>query len=415
MTKSNKSKITLIATISIVIVLAVAFGLSSVSNKAIKQQPTAGVQNAPVSNTGQLPKGNQRSPNHQIKNTSTTGNANGQEAANKDDQQVTDPRYEAIEISDYVKEKLTDLMMEPAKAVPVNRKLAAEDRKNFRKFVAASMDLDEAEKHINTRFTRVNYLQELEDGDIIRTLSEEIGPDGEIIGGNLHGDDPSQSKSKGPVKLHYCEGPNYLEFEREKEEVEITNPASREEAVEMVSSYVQNMNLLTETYKDRIRSKDTDTTNISTEIAGTEGEETNYIVQQSVNLRREYEGTPVINSSVRISFNPETNEVIQVAKRHWPPLAEEGEITVKKESSAEEAGQLSTNVQGEVINTIAQNASVEYNKAEVTDVNKVYFQTQEGLKLLLYFEVNYNYQTGENGTETQPGAVLINAYEKSNP
>ena len=397
MIRSKKKKILIGSVLSIVMILMVwvaAAIFSGETEKPIKEPAKKIAQNSSTS----VPEPEEKLPEPKKKTIKKSVQTEPEEKA-----EVVE--NEKIVISDEVKEKLIDLMIEPVKTVPVDRESEMEELKRFRNFVAASMDLTKAEKYVNNEFSRVNYLQEVTEGDVVRTLGEEMDREGQLYG------DLATSSSNEPVKLHYHEGPNYMEFEREKQEVAISNPVSEEKAIEMVSEYVENMQLVNETGNDRVRSMDVDRTNIAEEIAGSEGQEQHFTVQQSVNLRREYENIPVINSSIRVSFNPETQEVLQLAKRYWPPLAEKKEVTVKKESSANEARQLANKAQNEVINTIQNKNTLAFQTANVTDVNKAYFQTQEGLKPVLYFNVNYKYTSEHNKSEFQPGVVLISQSE----
>ncbi|MCP4614295.1 MAG: hypothetical protein GY845_36885 [Planctomycetes bacterium] len=325
------------------------------------------------------------------------------------DQNAEENRKDIL-MADEIKEQLVDVLRLPAKSVPVDRASEEKQMMKFRNFVSASMDLDKAKTRINNRLERVNYYQEVEGDDVPRTLFEKLGPEGkmEIERHNRKGSPTPNDVDK--VTLHYHEGINYLEFEREMGEPEALSPLNKEDAIGMVQGYVENVQLLTETDKDRIKDIDVDSANISEELESGNGESREYVVEQSVNYRRSYEGIPVINSSLRVSFQPDSKEITQVAIRYWPPLNEGGEREVKKESSVEQAEMLADEVAKDLELAIREN-DISYRKAIVEKMQKVYVQTEDGLKPMLIFGVEYEYTTDENEVFTQPGIVFIDPYE----
>lgn len=320
-----------------------------------------------------------------------------------------------IVIEDNVKRKLINVLMMPAKRVPVSRTLVQEEKEKFRNYVSVSMDLNRAQKRINSKLGRVSYFMRCDGGDKPRSIFEKIDENGRVTGDKLKHETGPRTKKGSSVKLHYHEGPNYLEFEREKNGVEGINAVSRERSIELVRDFIKNVKLINETNYDKIRSIDVDNVSSSEEMGREDREagDVNYVMEQSVNLRRAYRGIPVINSSMRVAFTPGNNEIIQVVKRHWTPLVEEGDITVKAEYSAEEARQLAKEVGKELKSAIAE-GNVVFQEALVNNVEYVYWQAESGLQPLLYFEFSYMYKGIENEINTQPGVVLIDPYKRGN-
>jgi hypothetical protein len=130
-----------------------------------------------------------------------------------------------------------------------------------------------------------------------------------------------------------------------------------------------------------------------------------------VNLRRSYEGIPVINSSVRVSFTPANSEVTQVAQRFWVPLAEEKGTTIKESSPPEVAEFMALDVEKMLKDVIMEHRD-NFKNAVIKDIHQAYFQTTEKLKPILYCDVEYNYPfLDENGKAfTKPGVVLIDPF-----
>lgn len=291
-----------------------------------------------------------------------------------------------VTVSNSAMKAITSCSLSEKSIIPVSKAGLNDNKNRFRKWVGASIDIDNSAKRESNRFNRTTY-KTVSDNAQSRFLTERFNPSGEIIVVNK----VAFQKKSEPSPTLYREGPMYFKFAQMKENKALTKLKS-DDIIPIVKGFITDNKFITETDIDKIGSVELCDTRIN-EDGKKNVDGTDFVVNQNVILRRMVDGKPVVNSHFSISVYPDTKEILEMDCFNWPSLEENSRATLSKEALAT-ANALSEAELSNKINTRIMNVVKNCKKVYVNEVTQGWFQSDSDLSPVLI--VDFEAITGNN-------------------
>jgi hypothetical protein len=293
----------------------------------------------------------------------------------------------AVTINSQAQEKLVAGMKTEKFIVPVNTDHSKYIQENMRKWVGNFIDLNKNQLKESKTFNR-SYCKVVPTVDPIMLLT--------TTPKNSTPNAFTTKKAEDPIALFYHEGPSYFSFTKEKDSRALTK-MTLNDAAEVVKRFVLENEFIQLTQQDKIGVVETFETKIDEDNGSPEDSDV-YLVRQDIVLYRFYAGKPVFNSKLRVSFNPDNMEVLELTKQNWSVLDENGTRKMDAINTGKE------DLFGQMKSKILKNAP-KAKKVEISKVQDGWFQSDNELLPVVYFEYNSYFA---NETEARTSGDMIN-------
>jgi hypothetical protein len=252
--------------------------------------------------------------------------------------------------------------------VPVNLDRTRNTQENMRKWVGNFIDLRKIQLQESKTFNR-SYCKVSSSIDPVMLLTNTPKNPGQ----NTF----MKSGVTQSVPMFYHEGPSYFSFSKEKD-TKATKKLPLQDAADMVKNFVVDNDFIQQTKLDRIGMVETFETR-NDQDGGNTDPSSDILVKQDIVFHRYYSGLPVFNSKVRVSFNPDNLELLELTKFNWNTLDDNGARKISPLKGGND------DLIGKMKSQIAKNVPAA-NTVEINDVQDGWFQSDNELIPVVYFK-----------------------------